>query len=169
MIDINKSYRFRNGAPARVLCVDGGNERFPVIALTKDGQTTRHTVDGKKYIGEEEHLLDLIEDYDGAYTGFLSTIRNDLCDGEDVFAALIIGKPRYRSGIHFRTRLNITELDRLDFNDVSDALGWVDQLRETLLRRKIKLEDIQYEDEFRIQREINALAASIQYEEKHGG
>jgi hypothetical protein len=46
MIDMTKKYIYRNGEPARVLCVDRPNEDWPVLAMTKEGLFTMHTVSG---------------------------------------------------------------------------------------------------------------------------
>ena len=61
MIDINKKYRYRNGEEARILCVDGGDENYPVIALTREGQTSRHTNSGALWNREGQHIWDLVE------------------------------------------------------------------------------------------------------------
>jgi len=65
MIDINKKYRFRNGEDARILCVDSGDENYPVIALTREGQTSLHTKSGALWnalwIIEGQHIWDLVE------------------------------------------------------------------------------------------------------------
>ena len=61
MIDINKKYRYRNGKEARILCVDGGDENYPVIALTREGQTSRHTKSGALCNIEGQHIWDLVE------------------------------------------------------------------------------------------------------------
>ena len=61
MIDINKKYRYRNGEEARILCVDSGDENYPVIALTIEGQTSRHTKSGTLWNIEGQHIWDLVE------------------------------------------------------------------------------------------------------------
>lgn len=58
-IDINKKYRYRNGEPARIVCVDAPGT-FPVIAIGEDGDPTTHHEDGKFY-GSTEAEFDLIE------------------------------------------------------------------------------------------------------------
>jgi hypothetical protein len=60
MISMDKKYKYRNGEPARVLCVDRANSTVPVVALTKDGVITLHTDTGR-YLIELESGLDLIE------------------------------------------------------------------------------------------------------------
>ena len=60
MITMDKQYRYRNGQPARVLCVDA-NSKHPVIALTDDGLTSRFGRDGKFYSDGTESIWDLIE------------------------------------------------------------------------------------------------------------
>lgn len=55
-ISLNKKYTYRNGEPARILCVDGGDKSYPVIAITIEGQTSRHTKSGNLWDVEGEHL-----------------------------------------------------------------------------------------------------------------
>ncbi|OOY15095.1 hypothetical protein [Thioclava sp. DLFJ4-1] len=59
MISMDKEYRYRNGGPARVLCVDASGTQ-PVITLTKDGIVRRHYPDGK-WTDSDEMPYDLIE------------------------------------------------------------------------------------------------------------
>ena len=59
-IDINKTYRYRNGQPARVLCVDAGGGQ-PVVSVTDDGQIRRHEQDGRYYPDREPTPKDLFE------------------------------------------------------------------------------------------------------------
>jgi hypothetical protein len=58
MIDINKTYRYRNGEEARVICVDAPHNQWPVIALDGGGVITRHTDMG---VSSWELDYDLIE------------------------------------------------------------------------------------------------------------
>jgi hypothetical protein len=60
MISMDKKYKYRNGEPARVLCVDRANSQMPVVSLTADGAITLHTKAGG-YLVECEGDLDLIE------------------------------------------------------------------------------------------------------------
>jgi hypothetical protein len=46
-IDMNKKYTYRNGAPARILCVDA-REPGPVISLDQHGYPLRHYEDGSR-------------------------------------------------------------------------------------------------------------------------
>ena len=39
-------YTYRNGQPARILCVDSGNSTHPVISIAKNGSTASHTLTG---------------------------------------------------------------------------------------------------------------------------
>lgn len=64
MIDMSKKYRYRNGEPARVLCVDaesGGElaER-PVLSIGPNVALTRHYQNGKTHEASDEPG-DLIE------------------------------------------------------------------------------------------------------------
>jgi hypothetical protein len=66
MIDINKTYRYRNGEDARILCVDRPNSNYPVLALRESGIITIHDIHGAHAIN---HELDLIE-----YTSIIESI-----------------------------------------------------------------------------------------------
>ena len=58
-IDINKKYRYRNGVPARALCIDAPTAD-PVISMTPSGEIVTHRCDGRFYeINEDE--CDLVE------------------------------------------------------------------------------------------------------------
>lgn len=59
MISMDKEYRYRNGGPARVLCIDASGTQ-PVITLTKDGIVRRHHPDGK-WTDSDEMPYDMIE------------------------------------------------------------------------------------------------------------
>ena len=61
-ISMDKKYRYRNGQPARVLCVDRPESDYPVITLSLDGDVQSHTWKGKYCSSvDREHDLDLIE------------------------------------------------------------------------------------------------------------
>ena len=59
-IDINKKYRYRNGKPARILCVDAPDQDDPVISMDEQSLINRHKPDGR-YYPDESSCLDLIE------------------------------------------------------------------------------------------------------------
>lgn len=59
MIDMNKKYRYRSGAPARVLCVDRPVPHSSVLAMSESGAISYHTPDG--VVWDQEHGFDLIE------------------------------------------------------------------------------------------------------------
>ena len=59
-IDINKTYRYRNGEPARILCQDAPGREDSVISLTAGGWIHRHYKSGS-YLEGERNSLDLIE------------------------------------------------------------------------------------------------------------
>jgi hypothetical protein len=50
MISMDKKYKYRNGQPARILCVDrkefNANHVYPVISLGQDGALRYHHYDG---------------------------------------------------------------------------------------------------------------------------
>jgi hypothetical protein len=58
-ITMNKKYRYRNGEPARILCVDAPGKR-PIVSVDKNGATVSHEIDGKTSPGIQT-LWDLIE------------------------------------------------------------------------------------------------------------
>lgn len=60
MISMDKEYRYRNGEPARVLCVDAGGPE-PVISLAKNGSIRRHRPDGLWWKFGQASDADLIE------------------------------------------------------------------------------------------------------------
>ena len=61
MIDITKTYRYRNGEPARILCTDSP-ARQPVLSMESNGSVTRHNADGTFYSDTiEKSPFDLIE------------------------------------------------------------------------------------------------------------
>jgi hypothetical protein len=63
-IDINKKYRYRNGKPARILCVDGTGSHCgisqPVVSMEEDGDINSHYEDGR-FRGSSDSEFDLIE------------------------------------------------------------------------------------------------------------
>ena len=60
-IDITKTYIYRNGQPARILCVDANSPRWPTVSLDKHGGVHWHTECGYFWLNEDEHEFDLIE------------------------------------------------------------------------------------------------------------
>ena len=61
MISMNKKYRTRGGQDVRVLCVDGPNDVFPVIAIV-GCEVRSFRLDGSYSLAiNNENLLDLIE------------------------------------------------------------------------------------------------------------
>lgn len=62
VIDITKTYHYRNGEPARILCTDANGEQ-PVVSMQPDGGLHRHNPDGTFYrsLNPEPSNLDLIE------------------------------------------------------------------------------------------------------------
>lgn len=58
-IDLNKKYRYRDGKPARVLCVDAPGD-YSVISMLPDGDILRHGESGA-YYSEGNSSRDLIE------------------------------------------------------------------------------------------------------------
>ena len=61
MIDMNKTYRYRNGEPARVLCVDRPDDRSPVVSMSCSGSMITHTAQGSAFNGSKDSPVDLIE------------------------------------------------------------------------------------------------------------
>jgi len=61
MIEINKKYRYRNGEPARIICVDRPHEKFKVISMSDSGRLEFHDEDGLCDFSNFNHLYDLIE------------------------------------------------------------------------------------------------------------
>lgn len=59
MITMDKKYKYRNGQPARVLCVDRGTY-CPVVSVSERGAINAHFADGH-YGSGGDHNLDLIE------------------------------------------------------------------------------------------------------------
>jgi hypothetical protein len=59
-IDINKKYYYRNGEPARIICVDAPGDQ-PVISLDGSGDTLKHKATGQFFLSNDESSLDLIE------------------------------------------------------------------------------------------------------------
>lgn len=47
MISMDKKYKYRNGEPARILCVDSGDEEYPVISLNSSGEVLFHSTSGR--------------------------------------------------------------------------------------------------------------------------
>lgn len=59
MISMDKKYKYRNGEPAIILCVDSGYDEYPVISLTPEGGAIFHKVNGE--YEDIESSRDLIE------------------------------------------------------------------------------------------------------------
>ena len=60
IIDINKTYRYRNGEPARIICVDRPHVTHKVISMSEKGFLEFHLIDGTR--GDDEFPdYDLIE------------------------------------------------------------------------------------------------------------
>lgn len=59
-IDLNKKYTYRNGEPARILCVDAPGE-WPVIAMCDTGEVTQHDLEGKPWRRAYEDLIEIPE------------------------------------------------------------------------------------------------------------
>ena len=60
MIAMDKQYRYRNGEPARVLCVDRPND-WTVVSMGDTGSLHLHQNDGRSSMMKTEHVRDLIE------------------------------------------------------------------------------------------------------------
>ena len=56
-ITMGKKYTYKNGQPARILCVDGPNTKFPVISMDIGGLIHHHAANGSN----EWTTLNLIE------------------------------------------------------------------------------------------------------------
>lgn len=64
LISMDKKYKYRNGIPARVLCIDSGRAKYPVLSLPPDGTPIFHTANGRYYFNNSPdslHAFDLIE------------------------------------------------------------------------------------------------------------
>jgi len=60
MITMDKQYRYRNGEPARVLCVDRPND-WSVVSMSDTGVLHLHQNDGYSRRMKTAHFCDLIE------------------------------------------------------------------------------------------------------------
>lgn len=65
-IEMGKKYRYRNGKPARIICVDIPGNNYPVVSVSeKDCCIYQHADDGKfvRYSGEESgrDLIEVVE------------------------------------------------------------------------------------------------------------
>jgi hypothetical protein len=76
-IDINKVYKYRNGEPARILCVDAPTDNdSPVVSLSNTGYLTCHNATGMAcFLGESEY--DLIEVKEEKTLEFWVAINSD--------------------------------------------------------------------------------------------
>lgn len=65
MVEMNKTYKTRNGMPVRILCNDLRNSTYTVIAAVYDQETgcesTISLSSTGAYIEDEEHDFDIIE------------------------------------------------------------------------------------------------------------
>lgn len=92
---------------------------------------------------------------------YASKLLRDLYKHEDLLAAIIIGKPGYCDQTFFCTRINIEELDELDLDSINDVIKCLNSMKETLLRRKIKLEDIKYGEDVNFMKEAQKVAKQL--------
>lgn len=71
MISMDKKYKYRNGEPARILCVDSGSSSMPVISTNSRGEVTLHNTNGWVFSLGVDSDWDLIEcpKYDGFRDG----------------------------------------------------------------------------------------------------
>ena len=60
MIDINKKYKYRDGSPARILCIDR-NRSMSVVTLADSGEINTHGTNGNYLSSGQESEKDLIE------------------------------------------------------------------------------------------------------------
>lgn len=88
---MNKKYRYRDGEPARVLCIDSGNKSLPVVSIRLDGKIYSHTIDGLLFSTiKEESCYDLIEVCDPAKDEWsLFTHKSNINDNKKWFDAFI--------------------------------------------------------------------------------
>jgi len=98
MIDINKTYRYRNGEPARILCTDRSNGKeylCPVVSMRSDGSIWYHHENGNIcqsiFDERDQDLIEVKEKkvlwvnvyrYDGDYYGNAWSTKQD-CKDED--------------------------------------------------------------------------------------
>ena len=68
-ISMGKLYQYRNGEPARVVCIDRPSE-FSVISIQKNGTIRTHLIDGR-YVLNDESDFDLIEVTEQAVNNWL--------------------------------------------------------------------------------------------------
>lgn len=69
-ISMHRKYKTRSGLKVRILCVDSGNEDFPVIGIvqSKEKMQTTFTADGRFYSNvDKDNSMDLIEDKDAPF------------------------------------------------------------------------------------------------------
>lgn len=60
-ISMDKKYRYRNGEPARILCIDAKGIAYPVVSITQHGTTITHCITGEYKVDYRESDWDLIE------------------------------------------------------------------------------------------------------------
>ena len=58
---MDKKYKYRNGEPARILCLDYNAKTYPVISLNEKRNIQTHTKDGIYNLNEQKNDYDLIE------------------------------------------------------------------------------------------------------------
>jgi len=58
---MDREYVYRNGDPARILCVDSEDPDFPVVSLTPSGIPRRHYANGRKTDSSGYRIRDLQE------------------------------------------------------------------------------------------------------------
>ena len=61
LVSMDIKYTYRNGQPARILCVDSGNSTHPVISIAKNGSTASHTLKGSFLSDISKSDWDLVE------------------------------------------------------------------------------------------------------------
>lgn len=91
---------------------------------------------------------------------YLHVIDCDMCDGEDVVIAMIIGEQNCDQTI-FRNKINMMKINRLDLKAISDAIQVLDSTRDTLFRRKIKLEDIEHDKDSKLLAEVQKVVERL--------
>jgi hypothetical protein len=78
-ISMDKKYTTRGGEPVRVLCVDSGDDEYPVIAVGEGGAVYTYTNDGFHSIIKRNCEYDLVEVAD-EYTFYVAVIHDTTQD-----------------------------------------------------------------------------------------
>jgi len=125
-IQLDKKYRYRNGEPARILCIDAPGAE-PVFSLTRTGAVHGHTADGIYYGKEVESHLDLIEVLP------LEVVDNRVLLTDEVRKALMaagfdlpeiptpaLGKRKFQVGDKVRVMKKFRSGKTLDWGDYMD-------------------------------------------------